>query len=374
MRNAPRVGTVFGIELRVDWSVIVVFALLAWGLATVSLPSIAGGYSNFEYWLAGIVLTVLFLASLLAHETSHSVVARRRGIAVHDITLWLFGGVSSLESEARTPRSDFEIAIAGPLTSIAIGVVSLVLGAGIYLANGAPLIVGALLWFGGINVFLAVFNLVPAAPLDGGRVLRAWLWHRNGDHDRASVQAAHAGTVFAWVLIALGVLEFMAGGDLGGLWLVFLGWFLMSASRNEEMQVIVKHALHDVRVRDVMTASPVTVPAGLTLDQVLDDFMLSHRWTSFPVVETDGRVDGLLTLAHVKSVPSPERATTPARTVATPIAEVTTASPDDLLLPVLQRAALKDGRVLAMRDGHLAGIVTPTDVTRAIQLAQARAQ
>lgn len=374
MKNAPRIGTVFGIELRVDWSVIIVVALLAWGLATISLPSIAGGYSNFEYWVAGILATVLFFASLLAHETSHSVVARRRGIRVHDITLWLFGGVSSLESEARTPRADFEIAIAGPLTSIAIGVVSLALGIGVYLAAGAGLVVGSLLWLGGINIVLAIFNLVPAAPLDGGRVLRAWLWHHYGDHDRASVQAAHAGRVFGWVLIGLGVLEFMAGGDLGGLWLVFLGWFLLSASRNEEMQVMVQHALHDLHVRDVMTASPATLPASMTVDRVLDDFILSHRWSSFPVVEADGRVDGLLTLAHIKSIPRADRATTSARIAATPIADVTTASPDDLLLPVLQRAALQDGRVLVMRDGHLVGIITPTDVMRAVQAAQAHSQ
>jgi Zn-dependent protease/CBS domain-containing protein len=372
MKNAPRIGSVFGIELRVDWSVIIVFALLAWGLATVSLPSIASGYSNFAYWLAAIGATVLFLASLLAHETSHSVVARKRGIAVHDITLWLFGGVSSLESEARTPRTDFEIAIAGPATSIAIGVVSLLLGLAIHLANSSRLAVGTLVWLGGINIFLALFNLVPAAPLDGGRVLRAWLWHRSGDHDRASVQAARAGSVFAWILIALGVLEFMAGGDLGGLWLVFLGWFLLSASRNEEMQVNVQHALHDVRVRDVMTASPVTVPASMTIEQVLDDFILAHRWSSFPVVETDGRVDGLLTLAHVKTVPRAARATTLAREAATPLADVTTASPDDLLLPVLQRPSAQDGRVLVMDNGHLAGIITPSDVSRTLQHAQAQ--
>lgn len=374
MRNAPRIGRVFGIELRVDWSVVVVFALLAWGLATVSLPSIADGYSSLEYWIAGVGATVLFLVSLLAHETSHSVVARKRGINVRDITLWLFGGVSTLESEARTPRADFEIAFAGPLTSIAIGVAGLALGLGLHLANGAPLAVGALIWLGGINIVLALFNLVPAAPLDGGRVLRAWLWHRTGDHDRASVRAARAGGVFAWVLIALGVLEFMAGGDLAGLWLVFLGWFLLNASRNEEMQVTVQHVLHDVRVRDVMTSSPITIPADMTVEQALHDFILSHRWSSFPVVEADGRVDGLLTLAHVKTVPGPARSTTAVRTIATPLTGVTTASPDDLLLPALQRAALTgDGRVLAMQDGHLAGIVTPSDVTRAVQYAQAGA-
>jgi Zn-dependent protease/CBS domain-containing protein len=372
-KTGVRLGTIFGIEVRADWSLLLIIVLLTWSLADVSFPSLVDRYRSAEYWVAAFGTTLLFLASLLAHELSHSVVARRLGIQVRDITLWLFGGVSRLEGEARTPRGDFQIAFAGPAMSIAIGIVFTVLAIAVRLADGSPLAIAALFWLGGINLLLAVFNLIPAAPLDGGRVLRAFLWRRSGDHDRAAVQAARAGRFFGWVLVFLGVLEFIGGGDVGGLWLVFLGWFLLGAARAEEEQVLTQHALQGVRVGDVMTHSPVTAPADISIADMLNDYVLSHHCSAFPLVDRDGRVVGLLTLQQCKRVPPDQRATTPARAVATPIDQVPTASPDELLVPVLQRAADAGGRILAMRDGQLVGIVTPTDVTRAVQRASVRA-
>jgi Zn-dependent protease/CBS domain-containing protein len=367
-----RLGNVFGIEVRVDWSLAIVVVLLTWSLADVSFPSLTDGYSTTEYWIAALATTLLFLASLLAHELSHSVVARRLGIQVYDITLWLFGGVSRLEGEARTPRGDFAIAFAGPATSLVIGIVSCALAFALRAADGSRLTVTALFWLGSINLVLAVFNLIPAAPLDGGRVLRAWLWHRSGDHDRAAIKAARAGRVFGWVLVGLGVLEFIAGGDVGGLWLVFLGWFLLGAARAEEEQVVTQHALQGVRVGDVMTYSPVTAPDDASIAAIVDDYVLGHPCSAFPLVDRSGNVVGLLTLAQCKRVPADQRATTPASAVATPIDDVPTASPDELLVPVLRRTAGSDGRVLVMQNGDLVGIVTPTDVTRAVQRAGVR--
>jgi Zn-dependent protease/CBS domain-containing protein len=364
--HGVKLATIFGIDVRADWSVLIVFALLAWGLATVSLPSIASGYSNTAYWIVAIAITCLFLLSLLAHELSHSVVARRLGIRVRDITLWLFGGVSSLEDEARTPRGDFQIAFAGPATSIVIGVVAGAIGGFVALFNGPPLIVAGIEWLAGINILLAIFNLIPAAPLDGGRVLRAYLWYRSGDHDAASIKAARAGNVFGWLLIALGVLDFMAGGDIGGIWFVFLGWFLLAASRGEEMQVLTQHALHDVRVGDIMTRSPVTAPAAMSVADVLDRFMLVHHGSAFPVVDDGGRVVGLVTLKQAKAVSPSQRPSTRIDAVATPIADVTVARPDEPIVATLRRATTNDGRVLVFEGGALVGIVTPSDVSRAV--------
>jgi CBS domain-containing protein len=176
------------------------------------------------------------------------------------------------------------------------------------------------------------------------------------------------------VLVGLGVLEFIAGGDVGGLWLVFLGWFLLGAARAEEDQVVTQHALQGVRVGDVMTHAPITAPADAPVAAIVDDYVLGHPCSAFPLVDGNGRVVGLLTLAQCKRVPAAERATTPASAVATPIDDVPTASPDELLVPVLQRTEGSDGRVLVMQDGHLAGIVTPTDVTRAVQRAAGRGE
>jgi Zn-dependent protease/CBS domain-containing protein len=371
-KQGMRLGTVLGIEVRVDWSLAIVVVLLTWSLADVSFPSLSEGYRTGEYWIAAFATTLFFLASLLAHELSHSVVARRLGIQVYDITLWLFGGVSRLEGEARTPRGDFAIAFVGPATSMAIGIVACALALAVRAADGSSLAVTALFWLGSINLVLAVFNLIPAAPLDGGRVLRAWLWHRSGDHDRAAIKAARAGRVFGWVLVGIGVLEFIAGGDVGGLWLVFLGWFLLGAARAEEEQVVTQHALQGVRVGDVMTHAPVTAPADASVAAIVGDYVLGHPCSAFPLVDGSGNVVGLLTLAQCKRVPAGERATTRASAVATPIADVPTASPDELLVPVLRRTAGSDGRVLVMRNGELVGIVTPTDVTRAVQRAAVR--
>jgi Zn-dependent protease/CBS domain-containing protein len=366
---------VLGIELRVDWSVTVVFALLTWGLATTSFPALAEGYKPAEYWAAAGVTTLVFMVSLLAHETSHSLVARRRGIRVRDITLWLFGGVATLEGEARTPRADFAIAIAGPAASIAIGIIAGGIGGALALAQASALAIAAVLWLGAINIVLALFNLVPAAPLDGGRVLRAWLWHRSGDHDDAAIKAARAGHTFGWILVGLGVIEFMAGGDIGGLWFILLGWFLTNASRAEEMQVIVIHELRDVRVGDIMTPAPITAPASMSVAEILEHFVLTHRCSAFPLVEgPEERIVGLLTLTHCRAVPAGQRANTAALAVATPIVDVPTATPDELLIPALQRAAGSGGRILVMSGETLVGIVTPTDVTRALQLAGVQAR
>lgn len=232
------VGRVLGIEVRLDWSVAIIVALLTWLLATDGLPTIAPGYSSGAYWFASFVSAIVFFGSLVAHEVSHSVVARHRGLAVRDITLWLFGGVATIEGEARSPRDDFAIAVAGPLTSFAIALVALFATGALHVLGFPRIVVGCAAWLSSINFVLAVFNLAPAAPLDGGRLLRAWLWHRSGNHASAALKATQAGQVFAWLLIGFGVLEFVVGGSLEGLWMLVLGWVVLGAARAEGRQVM----------------------------------------------------------------------------------------------------------------------------------------
>ena len=366
-----RLGTLLGIPVRIDWSVLAIFALIAWSLATALYPSIAGGYTGAEYWAAGIVTTALFFGSLLAHELSHCVVARRQNIHVRDITLWLFGGVSVIEGEAHSPRDEMKIAVAGPATSFAIAIGGTALG-GALVAAGAPrLLSGAALWLGGINALLAFFNLAPAAPLDGGRVLHAWLWHRSGDRTRAGISAARAGRVFGIVLVTFGVLEFLAVDTIGGLWLAVLGGFLIAAARAEESQTRLAADLRGVRVREVMTADPITVEGDASIADVLDEYVMGHHCSAFPVIARDGTLQGLITLARVRTVPPGARATTRADALAWPLAELTIAQPDELLLDVLTRARPQgDGRILVLANGHLVGIVSPTDVARAVQVSE----
>lgn len=362
-----RLGRIRGIELRLDWSVAIILWLLTWLLATEGLPTIAPGYAAREYWLAGLLSAVVFLVSLVGHEISHSVVAQRQGLAVRDITLWLFGGVARIDGEPRTPRDDFAIAAAGPVTSVAIAFFAAAT-AGILHVIGAPgLLVGCAGWLSSINFVLGVFNLAPAAPLDGGRLLRAFLWHRHGDRTAAGVKAAHAGQVFAWLLITVGFLEFAAGQGVEGLWMLVLGWVLLTAARAEGQQTILNERLSGVRVRDVMTNDPSTAPQSISVTDFLLHYVMSSRCSAFPIVDPAGAVTGLVTLARCKQVPPERRDSTVVSDIAWPTSQVTIARPEEPLADVLGRMRGGDGRILVFRGDALVGIVTPTDVARTLQ-------
>ena len=366
-----RLGTVLGIPIRLDWSVVAIFGLITWSLSASAFPELVKGYSTREYWAAGITTATFFFVSLLAHEISHSVVARRLGIGVRDITLWLFGGVSTIEGEAHSPRDEMKIAIAGPLMSVAIafGAIfcALVLG-----ALGAPaLLTGCLVWLGTINLVLAIFNLAPAAPLDGGRVLHAWLWHRRGDRASAGVSAARAGRGFGWFLIALGFVELATTGGIGGIWFALLGWFLhhRGAGRGDAGARHSRPRLgprarrddggshHRARRRDGRPAPRRLRPRPPLLG-------VPPRGARRHPGRAPDRRPHPDTRCCGSAFDSP-------RDLAWPMREVTTATPDELLLDVLRRAGTGgDGRILVFDGGELVGIVSPTDVARAIQLAE----
>jgi Zn-dependent protease len=259
---------VAGVPVAMHWSVTVVFALVTWELAAVVFPDAYGGGAHLAYWAAAIVAAALFFLSLLAHEASHAVVARHYGVGVRSITLWIFGGVAQLEGEAYTPGQDFTIADDGPGMSLALagvfGAVQLVLErAG---AHGLPADVPSWLWQ--INLLLAGFNLIPTAPLDGGRILRAGLWRATGNRSRATAMAARAGLGFGVVLMALGAAEFLLLSNPFGLWPAFLGWFLFTAARAELEAARLQRGTDCLGVGDVMVPAP-TVPCALTVEQLL---------------------------------------------------------------------------------------------------------
>ncbi len=371
-----RLGRIAGIRVGMNWSVLVVFWLITWSLAGERFPHQYPGRPPAAYWAAGLATALLFFASLLAHEMGHALVARRAGAAVEGITLWLFGGVASIRGESTDPRAELRFTVVGPLVSLGLAgtfaLVALALG-----ASGAPdLSVGASWWLAIINAVLAGFNLVPAFPLDGGRALRAVLWRRRRDRVSATRTAAAAGRAFGYLLIAAGLLEFALVLSLGGLWFVFLGWFLLGAARAEESSVLLRAALRHVRVADIMSRDPVAVPAGTTVAEFIEDFAMAHRFTTFPVRDPAGSVVGLVTLSRIKEVPRDRRATTSVGEVACPLAEVPTAAPGDPAVVLLERMRedRADGRALVLEDGRLAGIVSPRDVRRALDLAGLRGE
>lgn len=369
MRDAIPLGRIAGFPVKVHWSVLVILWLFTWSLAS-SLPSVVKGYSHGAYWLAGACGAAVLLVSLLAHELAHAVVARRSGVAVGDVTLWLFGGVTTLGGEAKTPTAAFRIAIAGPAASLVLAAAFGGLVVGLQTVRASPIVVGVASWLAVINLLLGLFNLLPGAPLDGGRVLRAVLWRRHGDSVRAGIGAAHAGRVLAFILIALGLAEFVAGGLVGGVWLAFIGWFIFAASRDEEHRITTQQVFAGVRVAEAMTPRPHTAPAWLTVDDFIQRYVLGDRHSAYPVVDPAGSVVGLITLTQLRDVGPARRTATRVGDIALPLGVVPTAAPQEPLTALLERmsAAGPRSRALVFDGGRVVGIVTPTDLARLIDV------
>ena len=360
-------GRINGIRIGVNWSVLLIVALLAYGLAAGQFPAEAPHRPVAEYIVAAIITAVAYIGSLLAHELAHSLVARRNGVRVDGITLWLLGGVSRLQGEFPDPGAELRVAGAGPLASLVLGGVFWLLAWGLHEAGVQGVVVAALAWLGFINILLAVFNVIPAAPLDGGRLLQAILWAITKDKLKAAMWSARSGQVFGWALIVIGAYLVLARRDYSWLWFIILGWFLTSAATAENQQAVVQSRLRTVAVRQIMTADPVTAPASDTVAQFQHDFLPWSRHSAFPVVDA-GQVLGLVTLRRINQVPAAERGRTTLRDVACSLDDVARTTPDEPVSDVLPRLnECSEGRALVFADGHLAGIVSPSDISRALQ-------
>ncbi|WP_099025842.1 site-2 protease family protein [Mycolicibacterium palauense] len=362
------IGRIAGFPIAVNWSVLVILWLFTWSLAS-TLPDAEPGYPTALYWVAGACGALILLASLLAHELTHAILARRAGVRVFDVTLWLFGGVTRLGGDAKTPKEAFRIAVSGPLTSLMLAAVFGAAAYGLDSVGAEPLVAAVGWWLAAVNLLLGLFNLLPGAPLDGGRVLKAYLWRRHGDPVRAGVGAARAGRILAFVLIGLGLLQFLTGSVVGGVWLAFLGWFIFAASREEETQAVTQQALARVRVGDVMTAHPHTAPADITVEDFIHRYLLGDRHSAYPVADRDGTIIGLITLVQLRGVEPGRRADTLVREVAIPLPEVPTAAPDEPVTVLLERLRSQAGdRALVADSSGLVGIVTARDLSRLLEV------
>ncbi|MCH0562317.1 MULTISPECIES: site-2 protease family protein [unclassified Streptomyces] len=368
MKETLPLGRIAGIRVGLHWSVLVIIGLVAGTLAVGRFPDVYPGHPAWVYWILALLAAVVFLGSLLAHELAHAVVARRNGVAVDDITLWMLGGIARLRSEARTPGAELRIAAVGPLTSAVIGGLCAALALWLDALHASGLVVEAVAWLAAINIVLAVFNALPAAPLDGGRLLRAWLWRRTGDRLRATRGAATAGRTLGWFMIVTGFAAVLLAGDLSGLWAALIGWFLTATATAEERQAQLRGVLADLPVSRVMTRDPVTVPATATLAAFLAEGPFGHyRHSAFPVVAPDGTVAGLITVPLVNRTPVEARSTTTVGAVMRPLADVTTSAPDDPVVDLLPRLeSSRERRALVLDGGRLVGIVTLADISRAL--------
>lgn len=374
MKQSLRLGRIAGIPVGANWSVLVILVLIADILARNVLPRAATGLSTSVYWAIAVPTAVLFLASLLAHEGAHAVIARRKGMRVRSITLWMLGGVAQLDGEPQTARADFAIAAAGPLTSLAVGGV-LFAAAQAAAALGSPAtIVAALAWTAATNAFLAAFNLLPGAPLDGGRILRSLVWMRSGDRARGDRVATGAGQVVGAALTGVGLAQLIFLGQTAGLWLMLIGWFLIWAAGGEAKARAIGQAAEGVRIRDLMVREPECAAAWRPVWEFIATVATRSRQSVFPVTGFDGRPCGVVSLHRLSRVP-PERAEERVDTVAVALPPDYVADPDDPVTSLIGRQPLA-GTLLAVvtSDARVVGMVTADDLGRLVQQSMLRAR
>lgn len=362
-----RLGSIFGFEIRVDLSWLIIFFLVLWTLSAGIFPTNYPGFDSSTYFGMGIVATLLFFASLLAHELSHSFVARAKGIPVEGITLFIFGGVSRTRMDAQTPGDEFQIAGVGPVVSLLLAAV---FGLIWYVGTNTGLSVvftGVFAYLAVINLALAMFNMLPGFPLDGGRVFRSLLWKYTGNLKKATKIASNGGKWLSYLLIVFGVLEMFAGAILGGLWLILIGWFLYNAAETSYEELLLRTSLQGVRAQEIMTPHPETVSPDMKLQELVDRYFLSRRYHSFPVTQ-DGHPVGIITLNQVKDIPREEWQYCTVKDTMIPTENGVTARPEEQMSQVLQK--MQDSgvrRVLVIHNDLLKGIITANDLAYWLQ-------
>ena len=366
MKAQIKFGRIAGISIGLHYSWFIIALLIALSLVQ-HFHAVDPQWSRTVVWMAAAVTSVLFFVALLLHELAHSLVAKARGLRVRAITLFALGGVSQIESEARDAKSEFWIAIAGPITSVVIGLVLLgTAWLGGWLVAGGPAtpLTSVLVWLGYINILLAAFNMVPGYPLDGGRVLRALIWSVTHNADRATRLAAKVGQAVAFLFILSGLWRFFVGANFGGLWLAFIGWFLLDASRASYVQVEMMAGLRDRRVADVMDHDYATVEGRLSLQDFVDEYLLRSGRRCFVVLH-NGQVAGLVTPHEVKSVDRQSWSQTTVQSVMRPLRQLRTVAPDTPALQALELMSREDVNQLpVISGGRLAGIFSRGHVLR----------
>jgi Zn-dependent protease/CBS domain-containing protein len=365
MRSQWRIGRVFGIEIRIDSSWIIIFILFSWSLAGSYFPGSHPEWSRTLHWIMGLLTSLLVFGSVLVHELAHSLVAIKQGEEVRSITLFILGGVAQIADEPNEPLKEFSMAVVGPLSSFALGLIFFVASG--LLHTVSPPLSASSSYLAVVNVILGIFNLLPGFPMDGGRVLRSILWKISGDLRKATRIASLSGQGIAFLLIFVGILRFLRS-DFGGLWLVLIGWFLHNAAIRGYEQVRIKAALEGLKARDLMTKDFETVPPGLPVRELVDDFILRKRERIFLVAEGEV-LKGIVCLEDVKATPREKWDRSTVGQIMTPREKLESVSPDADGGDILASLAAKNVHQVPVMDGdRVAGVICRSDVLRVLQL------
>jgi Zn-dependent protease len=368
MANSYRLFTIGGIEVGVHVSWLVIFGLVTWSLASSYFPAVLPRSDPLGRWVLGAIAAVLLFASVLIHELAHSFVAKARGLEARSITLFLFGGVSSLSGETKRPSTEFVVAVVGPVTSLVLSGIAYLVAVAAPRASAVEAIAGYLAL---INALLGMFNLIPGYPLDGGRVLRAIIWQVTGDSRRSTELATAVGRLVAWGFMVWGFWRVLNDDVFGGIWIAAIGWFLQNAASASLEQAIAEQRLRRLRVGDVIRPDPTAVAPNISVAELVERYMLPGARRSVPVVDDD-RVVGIVTLSDVRNVPPEERRTTLVRSIMGGRDGLATVAPGMPLRDAIDALGSGDyEQVPVVQDGRLVGLLTRADVVRQIQLREA---
>lgn len=363
-----RLGSIAGFEISIDWSWFIIFFLIVYSLGGFAFRQSYPGLGNAAVWGVAVAAAILLFASVLAHELMHSIVARRYGLNIKGITLFIFGGVSQISSEPQTAKVEFNMAIAGPITSLVLGGIFLALWRASTVFHW-PLAADAILnYLGTINLALGIFNLIPGFPLDGGRVLRAGLWQWTKNLVRATRDASYVGQAFGYLLVAIGVFFIIyARAVISGIWLGFIGWYLIGAAKQSYQQVLFQQALSGVDVESVMSTDIPTVEPQVTVGDFVNDYLMRQRYSNYPVAD-HGEVKGVVGTDEVKSVPREQWQNVTVGEISHPVNDDLRVRPEDNAWDALVKLATQESpRLLVMEDTKLDGVVTQDDILRVVR-------
>ncbi len=361
-----RIARVLGIPIHLHFSWLIIFGVIVWTLSTGYFPAQSPDLPVASYWAKGLVASLLFFVSIVVHELGHAVVALRHGLRTRSITLFIFGGVAQLEKDPRDGRSEFWMAAAGPLVSLALS--------GLFYASArlpflGPSAAAVASYLGLINLILALFNLVPAFPMDGGRLLRGALWESLGKA-RATRIASGAGTFFAFFLMFAGVVSLLRGDSLGGVWYILIGWFIKDASLASYQQVRLDEALRGVTVRDAMLEGVATLPGSGSVAEAAREYFMRSGYGSYPVTRGEAVV-GLLCLKDVLKLSAEEREATSVQGAMRPLTPAMVVEPETPLpLAIARMAQAGTARLLVMQADRLVGLLTMSNVIRRLKVRE----
>jgi Zn-dependent protease/CBS domain-containing protein len=366
--KSVRLFRILGFEVRADLSWIVIAVLITWSLASGVFPHYYEGLSSGQYWWMGIVGAFGLFGSIIFHELSHSLVARRHGMPMKGITLFIFGGVAHMSDEPPDAKSEFAMAFVGPLSSILIGVVFLGFAYIANVSNWSTPVYGVIRYLGVINLLLAGFNLLPAFPLDGGRVLRSILWRWKNNVRWATRVASSIGSAFGIALIVLGAFTFITGGFIAGMWWFLIGMFIRNASQTSYMQLLYRKNLEGEPVKRFMKTEPVTVSPSTSLEDMVEDYIYKYHYKMFPVV-ADDKLIGCVTINQIKSVSRDDWGTVTAGDLAEKCSEDNTIGPDEDAVRGLSIMSRKNlSRLMVVDKGKLVGVIALKDMLRFLSL------